>query len=415
MDFSRTNGSFGPHFTRTNQVDGLTAARQDVYAQMESRKARLLSIFSFALLTPATTPTISERNVTVDMYNLCQRAGIKFDAVGQVGATMCAVYSVIMGMPVTIAAVVEYLASIGYSAEQVLPNKQILLDIMALPFDKSTVKTVVKSNNRGTRRNRDNDRNDGNRNQRGRNNQPNVSYMSTIGELRQASINLLTGKSWQQAIAANGVVLNLVAVPSAIRTPEAARAMSNPTTAFDTVFIDDKLVIVAYGRKTASQILATGFSTEETIHDVNSHDHQVVATQRLQKLIGQGWLHASELGITDVKAFIASAPKMGTNTLYGTWNDLIAAMDKSNPKIKPAADEIHTLVAKAKAEGGVLDTDTVNKIRARATTVFDDASSSMELVGAGATSSPFGSFGGMPSFSPIGAPYGTPSGYGFQG
>lgn len=410
MDFTRTGGNFGTSFTRTNQVDGLTAARQDVYSQMESRMARLLSIFSFAVLTPASMPTISERNVEVDMYNLCDRAGIKFNAVGQVGATMCAVYGVILGMPVTIAALVEYLASVGYSAEQVLPNKQILLDIMALPFDKSTVKTVIKGEKvaSDTVEQGINTRRNGRRNR----NKPNVSYKSTIGELRQASINLLTGKSWRQAIAANGLVLNLVATPSAIRTPEAARAMTNPNTTFDVVFIDDKLVIVAYGRKTVSQILATGFSTEETIHDVNSHDHQVVATQRLQKLIGQGWLHASELGIKDVKAFLASAPKMGTNTLYGTWNDLIAAMDKSNPKIKSAADEIHTLVAKA--EGGVIDTDTVNKIRARATTVFDDANSSMELVGAGASSSPFGSFvGGMPSF---GAPYGTPSNFGgYQG
>ena len=66
MDFTRAGGNFGTSFTRTNQVDGLTAARQDVYSQMESRKARLLSIFSFAVLTPASMPTISERNVEVE-------------------------------------------------------------------------------------------------------------------------------------------------------------------------------------------------------------------------------------------------------------------------------------------------------------------------------------------------------------
>jgi hypothetical protein len=355
----RLNNNRGSNFggsdstNNTGPKSGLVESRREMYNRLFARQGRLVTLFTFANLTPSYTPTIGEYNVRMDAYQLCNRIGIRFNGSAPIGQTIASISSFL-----------------GYN---VGGDTIILLDILALPFVKTVikttqVKTVEMQETVGGRR--------------GKGRMERTNFIASLGEIKMAFSDWMTGKSWKSALPANTLTVNLVMVAPSARS---SKAVLNATArTLEATFVGEDVVIFGASKKTVGQIMASGFASDETIHDIDSNEHSVPFARALLKLVAQGRIPAVELGIKDVKTFVANAARKGLNKAYASWNDAIADMNGVNPKIQVAATSIKSTVG----DSSEITDPMVQAIRDKATTVYDSVTTDSPmfeggLVGAG--------------------------------
>jgi hypothetical protein len=343
-----------------------------MYNRLFARQGRLVTLFTFANLTPSYTPTIGEYNVRMDAYQLCNRIGIRFNGSAPIGQTIASISS-FLGYNVGGDTINENLVALGYRNDQIVEVKVILLDILALPFVKTVikttqVKTVEMQETVGGRR--------------GKGRMERTNFIASLGEIKMAFSDWMTGKSWKSALPANTLTVNLVMVAPSARS---SKAVLNATArTLEATFVGEDVVIFGASKKTVGQIMASGFASDETIHDIDSNEHSVPFARALLKLVAQGRIPAVELGIKDVKTFVANAARKGLNKAYASWNDAIADMNGVNPKIQVAATSIKSTVG----DSSEITDPMVQAIRDKATTVYDSVTTDSPmfeggLVGAG--------------------------------
>lgn len=417
MQFMTNGNGFGGinHVNGGPSVDPLTTMRSRYAAILNNRLARNITFFSLAAWVPTMTPSVSDRNITVDFNQFCSKSGLNGQGNDKAGTIAASVYAYV-GIQMPTAVIARELAAYGLSYDTLISVRQMILEVMRLPFIKNTIKTTQVETVVA--------RNDGQKNKgkshthsrRGkRRSDRYVNYTIDLGSLKTQLISWAYGLGKRPYAQANTLALHVLFVPPAVRT--STEAQKAPATDIVAIIVGDNLVVVDCTENTSLQEIQTvleGMVSDEAFHDIDSSEHQVPFSRGLNMLVQQGWAPIASFGIKDVKKFKVEAARNGLNKAYSIWLDEVASKNEVNPKIQTNAQAIRQIVKR-----DALTPEAVSALREKATTVCDDVTTSPStfdsgvLVGVGAQNAGFANSLGIPSSFPLpGASYGPSSPFG---